>query len=165
MVKWVTELLLVLLLLAACVGEVGGRGELTSHQTVVFLSRETSGGRAAAQMAIEPSLVAPGETPTATVSNEGEVEIGYGNPFQLFMRSGDDWELVPNQTLFTLELQQMRPGEMKKQRISVHDESGNEVRLRPGVYRYAKDLFIEGLASRDEKVTLRATFRVEPGRE
>jgi hypothetical protein len=140
-------------------------GEDRTESRVAFFSRETSVGLASVRLSLDPSVVAPGEPPTVTISNEGDVEIGYGNPFELFILKGDDWQLVPNQIAFTLELQQMLPGEMKQQEIAVYDESGNEVRLRPGVYRYAKDLFIEALRPDDEKVTLRATFRVESGRE
>jgi hypothetical protein len=140
-----------------------GAGRTESHAE--FFSRDTPAGHASVRLSLDQSVVARGDSPTATISNEGDVEIGYGNPFELFILKGDNWQLVPNQIAFTLELQLLMPGEMKQQEIDVYDESGKRIRLDPGVYRYEKNLLIEALRPREEKVTLRARFLVEGGRE
>jgi hypothetical protein len=132
---------------------------------VALFSRATATGRAAIRLALKPSLVEPGESSTATISNTGEVKIGYGNPFELYRRTNGTWKRVPNQSIWTLELRLMQPGEQQRQVISVYDEKGDETRLSPGVYRYQKNVYVEALGPGDKKVTLRATFRVEAGRE
>jgi hypothetical protein len=112
---------------------------------------------------LEPTDVAPGENPVATLSNKGSTEIEYGNPFTLEQRIGDAWEPIEDDSLcvFTLEAYPLGPGESKSQEITVCARDGEEKILEAGTYRVTKRVRVPGEdGDQDQIITSHATFRV-----
>ncbi|HWC14871.1 MAG TPA: immunoglobulin-like domain-containing protein [Actinomycetota bacterium] len=110
------------------------------------LSERDQEPSAAASLTVSPETLPFGETPQATLRNEGNVELEYEDEFFLEMRWLDrTWIQLasplgvtttfcrfPHETLL------LRPGASMSQNIEVCDEYGRTPPLAPGDYRVAK---------------------------
>ena len=117
--------------------------------TVLFYIRSASTSVA---LDAEPSVVAPGESVTITITNNSEETVGWGYQYELHRRVGDDWTSVPLEGGFQLPLLTLPPGETR-----VTNEINQA--LEPGTYRVTKSVSIPPMNRKE--IGLSTTFTVD----
>lgn len=159
-------LLFSLLIIVACTGERGGSRPATTEAAG---EAAPINERASVTYTMDPKVVAAGEYPTGTVTNNGPERVSLGRGYRVEMRTPDGWEVVEQPAnaeilcALTDELIVLEPTGSESEGISVCNRKGNDMIFEPGLYRVTKQVGVGGPTGEERKVTLRATFRVVAG--
>jgi hypothetical protein len=118
-------------------------------------------GAAAVELRLEPSVVQSGEAPKATLTNTGKLELVYGVPFKLELKTEDGWRWVNRKQAFILPLIPLRRGETSDpQPIAVYRDEPTRVDLEPGLYRVTKTAGLADSYPAGPTLRVQAEFRV-----
>ncbi|HYY34416.1 MAG TPA: immunoglobulin-like domain-containing protein [Gaiellaceae bacterium] len=157
----------VVLTLTACGSVAGAPGGAKTESTppppvASDVATATSGGRTVrVELRLEPSVVQSGESPRATLTNTGKVDLAYGVPFKLERKTESGWRWVNRRQAFILPLLLLHPGEASDpQPIELYGDESAPVKLEPGLYRVTKDAGPQDSYPAGPTLVVRAEFRV-----
>lgn len=92
------------------------------------------------------------------LSNNSDINVQYGNPYEIEIKKNDSWHKIDGQLVFTLPAFILKSGGTKE--IEINWENGYG-RLSDGTYRIIKDIGYEKEDGTFEKIYVSTEFTIK----
>lgn len=115
----------------------------------------------AVRIRVSPCRTTVGQSPTITLTNVGEGQLGYGPGFELRKKTREGWRSINARQAFTLPLLYLKPGETSApESVAVYFGSVEPRLLEPGTYRVTKGVQLRPGRTRPPVMAVAVTFEV-----